>query len=49
VNKSWIERKIFIEASPEIIYSYFIQAEKLSQWMGAAFGASEEDRHGGNI
>lgn len=29
-----IERKIFIEAKPGIIFSYFTESDKLCQWLG---------------
>jgi uncharacterized protein YndB with AHSA1/START domain len=44
---SEVVREIYIEAAPEVVYSYFTDTEKLTQWMGIK--ATLEPKQGGRF
>ena len=51
-----IRRKLFIEASPETVFQFFTQADKMARWMGVSHkldprpgGVYEVDVDGANV
>ncbi len=44
---SEVVHEIYIEASPEVVYTYFTEAEKLIEWMGIK--ATLEPKQGGRF
>ncbi|MCQ6559895.1 SRPBCC family protein [Paenibacillus mendelii] len=47
MNNFLVEHKLFIQARQEIIYSYFVQPQKLSQWLGRS--ANLDPKYNGGL